>query len=178
MTIDYAIASDMAKKVFFSERISYVLSLVSEGRIFNHMDKDDFFDTIILEPVKDGDEIKGKLIYRGNRLAILERKNARSPWCKSSFIVKDYGFRDENNLFEKEFFDNLKLHFINREKDSFKFDVSQYSKALSKGFCKYNFIWGGDERVRVSLTSDILFCDQQELYPIKIKTITIEKVSL
>lgn len=178
MIVSNAIADDNTKKDFLSERINYVLSLVSESKVFDHIENDNLFDSIVIEPVKEGDEIKGALVYKGSKLAILERKGNYSPWNKSSLIVKNYGFHDEDNFFVKSFFDNLKLQFIRREKNSFKFDVSQYSNNLSKDFCRYYFIWEKDPLVHFSLTSDVVFCEQQELYPIKIRTITIEKYGL
>ena len=164
MIVSNAIADDNTKKYFLSERINYVLSLISESKVFNHIENDNLFDSIVIEPVKEGDEIKGALVYKGSKLAILERNSSYSPWSKSSLIVKNYGFHDEDNFFVKTFFDNLNLQFIHRKKNSF-----------SKDFCRYYFIWEKDPLVRFSLTSDAVFCEQQELYPIKIRTITIEK---
>ncbi|EJX0634546.1 hypothetical protein ODD08_004689 [Salmonella enterica] len=177
MMFNNSIASNTTKKYFLSERINYVLTLLSESRTFNHIGKTSFFDMIILEPVKEGAEVKGKLIYEGSRLAVLERKNGHSPWSKSSFILKDYGFQDQDNSFEKAFFDDLRLKFISREKGEYKFDVSQYAKNLQKDFCKYNFVWERNPQVYFSLISDSAFCEQEELYPVKIRTITIENIS-
>ncbi|WP_337086255.1 hypothetical protein [Escherichia coli] len=116
MIVSNAIADDNTKKYFLSERINYVLSLISESKVFNHIENDNLFDSIVIEPVKEGDEIKGALVYKGSKLAILERNSSYSPWSKSSLIVKNYGFHDEDNFFVKNFFDNLNLQFIHRKK--------------------------------------------------------------
>ncbi|EEZ8333935.1 hypothetical protein DA682_004898, partial [Escherichia coli] len=73
MIVSNAIADDNTKKYFLSERINYVLSLISESKVFNHIENDNLFDSIVIEPVKEGDEIKGALVYKGSKLAILER---------------------------------------------------------------------------------------------------------
>lgn len=59
MIVSNAIADDNTKKYFLSERINYVLSLISESKVFNHIENDNLFDSIVIEPVKEGDEIKG-----------------------------------------------------------------------------------------------------------------------
>ncbi|EJM7592367.1 hypothetical protein [Citrobacter freundii] len=175
MVINNAMSNDKTKEVFLSKRIGYLLSLISKGGVFDYIEKNSFFDAISIEPVVKGDEVKGKLIYEGNGLAVLERKNALAPWSKSSLMVRNYGFHDGENYFEKSFFDNLNLQLIERKEGQFKFDVSLYSQGFSKDFCKYYFVWGGDHQVHVSLTTEVALCKQEGLYPVKIRTITIEK---